>query len=74
MRYGPEPERALIHGREARLYALGPETPPDDLEGRQPAVVAWCDGDLFYFTASTEMAHEELFRIASSVYPPSRDP
>ena len=44
--YGADPRAALIAGHEARVYELGPEPPPDDVEGRSPAVVAWSDGHL----------------------------
>lgn len=41
--YGSNPQQALIIGREARAYELGPEPPPGDIDGRSPSVVTWYD-------------------------------
>jgi len=67
--YGPAGREAQIVGRAARVYELGPEPPPDDIDGRSPAVVAWHDGAMFYLVASGEMSAAELMRIAVSLYP-----
>jgi hypothetical protein len=72
VRYGPEPREAEILGRPARAYELGPEVPPDDVDGRSPAVVAWADGEMFYFLASGELPADDLIRIATSVHAPAR--
>jgi hypothetical protein len=68
--YGPNAREAQILGRDARVYELGPEPPPDDIDGRQPAVVAWHDGAMFYFIASVQLPAVELMRIAASLYRP----
>ena len=70
--YGREPIEARIAGCGARMYELGPEPDPDDIDGRSPSVVAWHDGEIFYLIASGEMASEALMSIATSLYgPPS---
>lgn len=66
--YGLDAREARVLGREARVYELGPEVPPDDIDGRSPAVVTWYDGDIFYLIASGEMQSEVLLRIATSLY------
>ena len=66
--YGQSPRAVRIAGNDARAYPLGPEVPPDDIDGRSPAVVTWADGDVHYLVASIEMDVEELMRIASSMY------
>lgn len=66
--YGREPIVARIHGHDGRIYELGPEPPPDDIDGRSPAVVTWHDGDMFYLVASSEMSSAELLKIAMSLY------
>jgi hypothetical protein len=68
--YGPDPREARITGREARVYELGPEPQPDDIDGRRPAVVVWHDAGMFFLVASSEMACDELIGIATSLYPP----
>ncbi len=65
--YGREPIVARIQGHDARIYELGPEPAPDDIDGRSPAVVTWHDGDKFYLIASSEMASAELEKIAMSL-------
>jgi hypothetical protein len=66
--YGRTPHEASILGRPARVYELGPEPPPDDVDGRSPAVVAWHDGPVFYFLASSEMTVDALMTIALSIH------
>jgi hypothetical protein len=66
--YGREPREAWIAGHEGRMYQLGPEPELDDIDGRQPAVVTWHDGEMFYLVASSEMPSEQLERIAMSLY------
>ena len=68
IRYGQVWRDAQIAGREACVYELGPEPPPDDIDGRSPAVVTWHDGEMFYLIASTEMSAEELVSIARKIY------
>ena len=38
----------------ARIYELGPEPGPDDIDGRTPAVVTWHDADLFFLVGPQE--------------------
>ena len=66
--YGPAPIVARIFDHDARVYELGPDPGPEDLDGRSPAVVTWHDGDMFFLIASSEMSVAELQRIAMSVY------
>jgi len=66
--YGPAPRAARIAGREARIYQLGPEVEPGDIDSRSPAVVAWYDGDLFYLLASDSLTADVLLSIAESIY------
>lgn len=66
--YGASGREALVEGRQARAYELGPEPAPDDLDGRSPAVVAWSDGEMFYLLASGELSSDELLRIARTLY------
>jgi len=66
--YGTTACHAQIAGCAARVYELGPEAPPDDIDGRSPAVVSWHDGEMFYLIASDRMSAGELVRIASSLY------
>jgi hypothetical protein len=54
--------------RAPRIYELGPEPAPDDIDGRTPAVVTWHDADLFFLVASDTMSSHELVRIAISLY------
>ena len=67
-RYGPEPKPAEIGGHPARVYELGPEVPADDIDGRNPAVVVWHDGDLLCFIASDTMPTATLVGIANGLY------
>lgn len=66
--FGPAPRPVRVAGREGRLYERGPEPPPDDIDGRMPAVVTWHDGGRFYLVASGELEAETLHRIAASLY------
>jgi hypothetical protein len=66
--YGRAPRDAQIAGRLARIYELGAEPPPDDVDGRSPAVLTWFDGEMFYLIASTELVAEALLPIAASLY------
>jgi hypothetical protein len=66
--YGRAGRDAQIAGRAARVYELGPEPMPDDIDGRSPAIVAWHDGELFCLIASDTMSSDQLVRIAISLY------
>lgn len=66
--YGRDPRDIQIAGHAGRVYELGPEPEPDDIDGRSPAVVVWHDGEMFYLVASGQMPASELFRIAISLY------
>lgn len=66
--YGRAGRDAQIAGCAARVYELGPEPAPDDIDGRSPSVVTWHDAEMFYFIASDEMSSDELLRIAISLY------
>ena len=68
VRYGPAAYPVRLRGHEGRGYELGPEVPPDDIDGRSPAVVTWHDGEMFYFVASVELPAETLIDIAGSMY------
>lgn len=66
--YGRAPREARIVGHEARVYELGPEPPPDDIDGRSPAVVTWHDGERFFLVASDKLTAEALVRVAVSIF------
>ena len=66
--HGPNPTKAEIAGNPARVYERGPEPEPDDIDGRNPAIVTWYDGDIFYFLASDSLGSAELVRVAFSIY------
>ncbi len=66
--YGQAGRAAQIAGCAARVYELGPEPAPDDIDGRTPSVVAWHDAEMFYLIASDGMSSDELVRIAVSLY------
>jgi len=66
--YGRAGREARIAGRDARVYELGPEPAPGDIDGRSPAVVTWHDADMFYLIASGEMSADDLVRVALSLY------
>jgi hypothetical protein len=70
--YGRAAMRGRVAGHEARLYDLGPEVPPDDPDGRQPAVVTWHDGELHYLLASATLSSHVLQRIGTSMYDSGR--
>ena len=67
-RYGPGATEIRLFGHEGRAYPLGPEVPADDIDGRSAAVVAWHDGPMFHFVASTQLPVEELTMVAASLY------
>ena len=66
--YGREKREGRIAGREARIFELGPQPPPDDIDGRSPAVITWHDEGAFYLIASVELSAAELKPIAASMY------
>ena len=66
--YGRDPRIAQIAGCAARVFELGPEPEPGDIDGRSPAVVTWHKGEMFYLVASYEMPSTKLFEIAASLY------
>jgi hypothetical protein len=66
--YGREPKMARIAGHDGRIYELGPEPEPDDIDGRSPAVVTWHDGEMFYLVASSELSAARLEQVAMSLY------
>jgi len=66
--YGRLAQEASILGRPARVYELGPEPLPNDVDDRPPAVVAWHDGAIFYLLASGELTADALVMIAMSVH------
>src|SRR5262245_47383289 len=66
--YGRSPRDGRIAGHEARIYDHGPEPPPDDIDGRAPAVVTWHDAGMFYLIATGELPLETLVTIAHSMY------
>lgn len=66
--YGPNPQSADVAGREGRIYPLGPEPESDDIDPRMPAVVTWCDGEMFYLIASESLEADDLLAIARSCY------
>ena len=66
--YGRAVRNALVAGRTARVYELGPEPPPDDIDGRSPSVVVWHDADMLFLIASGQMPADALMPIAESLY------
>jgi hypothetical protein len=66
--YGRASRETRIAGHSARVYELGPEPPPDDIDGRRPSVVTWHDGDMFYLVASSTLSSDDLVRVAMSLY------
>lgn len=66
--YGPSAREGSVAGHQARLYELGPVPPADDIDGRSPAVVTWCDGEMFFLVASGELPVDTLVRVANSLY------
>jgi hypothetical protein len=67
--YGVAGQPTQIAGHPGRVYEPGPEPPPDDIDGRMPAVVAWHDAELFCLIASDTMSSDELVNISVSLYP-----
>ena len=65
--YGRMPMEIQLPGGPGRAYELGPPVPPDDLDGRAPAVVVWASGDRFHLLASSELEHPVLMDIAGSI-------
>jgi hypothetical protein len=72
---GRGPVDALIGGCEGRVCELGPEIAPDEIDGRNPAVVVWSDGPMFYLITSSSMSLADLLPIAEALYsdPNKRD-
>jgi hypothetical protein len=70
--YGASPEEARIAGHEGRVYDVGPEPEPDDIDPRLPAVVTWHDNGMFFLVASGELPPDALLRIAASLYDKER--
>jgi hypothetical protein len=66
--YGRDPRPLVIAGNEGRTYELGLEPPPDDIDGRMPAVVVWHEGPMHYLLASGELQVATLLEIAGSLY------
>jgi hypothetical protein len=66
--YGCDPRDGQIAGRAARIYDMGPEPEPDDVDGRAPAVVTWPDGELFFLLASSTTRSDMLIKVALSLY------
>jgi hypothetical protein len=66
--YGRAPVKTSVAGHEARLYELGPEPEPGDIDPRSPAVVAWHDAGRFLLIASDELPAQSLVAIAQSIY------
>ena len=66
--FGQNPRAVTIGGNEGRMYELGPEVPPDDIDGRSDSVVAWADDRMFYLLASGDMMLAELVPVAQSLY------
>jgi hypothetical protein len=72
--YGRAGRDSYVAGHAARVYELGPEPAPDDIDGRSPAVVTWHDAELFCLIASGTMLSDELVKVANSLYPHGRMP
>ena len=68
VRYGEGATAIRIAGHEGRAYPLGPEVPPDDIDGRSAAVVTWADGAMFHFVMSTQLPLDEVTIVAASLY------
>lgn len=67
-RYGLAPSETRVAGREGRSFELGPEPEAEDIDPRSPAVIAWCDADMFYLVVSDRYSSTDLLRVAESVY------
>ncbi len=72
VRYGASPQPCTVAGREGRIYPLGPPVPDDDIDGRAPAVVVWCDEARLCLVASPCFEAGVLHRVAESMYAPRR--
>lgn len=66
--FGSAAETVSIAGHEGRGYPLGPEVDPDDIDGRNPAVVVWSDDSMSYLVASDRLELADLLTIAASLY------
>lgn len=66
--YGRLSIEAKIACHEARVYELGPEPEPNDIDPRNPAVVVWHDSEMLLLIASDQLPSDALVRIAESVY------
>lgn len=66
--YGPDPIGVRFAGHEGVIYQLGPEPEPEDIDPRQPAVLTWADGALFFLIASDTIPAADLKDIAASLY------
>lgn len=66
--YGRDPRPLTIAGNEGRTYELGPEPPPEDIDGRMPAVVVWHEGPMHYLLASGQLTVAALLEIAGALY------
>jgi hypothetical protein len=66
--YGRVTKESDVAGRPAKVCEVGPEPPPDDIDGRTPAVVTWADKELFFLVASDTMPAAELICVAVSLY------
>ena len=66
--YGSYPVESKIAGHDARVYELGPEPEADDIDPRNPYVVAWHDGEMLLLIASDRLSPETLVRVAESLY------
>lgn len=64
--YGSDPRTGSVGRHEARVYELGPEPPPDDIDPRMPAVVVWWEGARFFLVASDTLSAAALVRVAES--------
>lgn len=63
--YGSGPAPVRVGGCEGRCYPLG--APPDDVDGRSPAVVVWADGPRLFMVASAELEADVLLDVATSL-------
>jgi len=68
VKYGGAGRDVTVGGCAGRAYELGPDPPPDDIDGRSPSVVTWHDGEIFHLIASGELTVDVLLRIAASLY------
>lgn len=65
--YGRMPTEIQFPTGPGRAYELGPPVPPDDIDGRAPAVVVWAAGDRFHLVASSELELTVLIEVAGSI-------